>query len=80
MVHRLVDYTGGADEVTSTSYYQTLPESSPEDAVAAERDGHRCVITKSPRFQYYHLLAYAEGDKVSSWQSSITDMSKPLWI
>ncbi len=76
MLHRLVDYTG----VTSTSYYQSLPESSPENAVAAERDGHRCVITKSPHFQYYHLLPYAKDDKMSSWQRSVTDMSKSLWI
>jgi len=64
-VHRLVDYAEGADEATSTPYYNLLQESPPpENAVAAERDGHSCVITDSPQFHCYHLLAYAKGHKL----------------
>jgi hypothetical protein len=77
MTHRLVNYAE-ADEETSTCYYDILQENPPpENAVAAERDGHNCVITNT-QFHCYHLLDYAKGHKVSSRQSSTIDMSKHL--
>ena len=80
-MHRLVNYTGITDETRTMNYFQTMQESSPENAVAAERDGHRCVITNVKQFHHYRLLSYTKGHKVSSWQSSTTDMRNLFfWI